>query len=182
MAKTTSEAPTRLTLPLLYMTISFWLAGISSQFSLFVYTTLISLLSVMAGESYGLMVGASIDQMDRAMTCITVIALSMMLLGGFYVENVPGFVSWAKYLSPFKYAFDASRSIVFDRPVPCDGSGELQDLCSDGQESASPEDLLIFLEVDGSLGFNIGMLIVLGLVPRYFAYLALKAKKDQGRR
>ena len=79
------------------------------------------------------------------MTTVTVIALTMMLLGGFYVENVPGFVSWLKYLSPFKYAFDASREIIFDRDVPCDGSGELQHLCSDGQELVSPEDLKEFL-------------------------------------
>lgn len=181
MAKTTSEAPTRLTLPLLYMTISFWLAGISTRFALFVYTTLISLLSVLAGESYGLLVGASVDKMDRAMTTITVIALAMMLLGGFYVENVPGFVSWAKYLSPFKYAFDASREIVFDQAVPCDGSGELQDLCYDGRESVPPDELKEFLDIDGTLSFNIGMLIVLGFVPRYFAYLALKSNKGGGR-
>jgi hypothetical protein len=181
MAKTTSEAPTRLTLPLLYMTISFWLAGISTEFSLFVYTTLICLLSVLAGESYGLLVGASIDKTDRAMTTVTVIALTMMLLGGFYVENIPGFVAWLKYLSPFKYAYDAAREIVFDEAVPCDGSGDLQDLCSDGQESVSPEDLKEFLDIDGTLPFNIGMLIVLGFVPRYFAYLALKYKKQEER-
>jgi hypothetical protein len=32
------------------MTISFWMAGMGTQFSFFVYTTLISLLSVLAGE------------------------------------------------------------------------------------------------------------------------------------
>jgi hypothetical protein len=181
MAKTTSESPTRLTLPLLYMTISFWMAAISPRFSLFVYTTLISLLSVLAGESYGLLVGASIQSMDRAMPTVTVLALSMMLLGGFYVDNVPGFIAWAKYFSPFKYAFDASREIVFDRPIPCDGSGELQDLCSDGRESVPPDELKAFLEIDGSLAFNVGMLLVLGFVPRYLAYLALKAKKGGGR-
>ena len=141
----------------------------STKFSLFVYTTLISLLSVLAGESYGLLVGASVDKMDNAMTVITVVALTFMLLGGFYVESVPSFVDWVKYFSPFKYSFDASRSIVFDEPIPCDGSGELQDLCNLGQDEVSPEDLQEFLDIDGSLGFNVGMLILLGLVPRYFA-------------
>lgn len=181
MAKTTSEAPTRLSLPLLYMTISFWMAGMSTKFSLFVYTTFISLLSVLAGESYGLLVGASIDQMDRAFTAITILALMMMIVGGFYVQNVPSFISWVKYISPFKYSYDACRSIVFDEPVPCDGSGELQELCNSGQEYVSPEDLQAFLDIDGTLPFNVSMLIVLGLVPRYFAYIALKMKKGGGR-
>ncbi len=153
----------------------------SNKFSLFIYTTLISLLSVLAGESYGLLVGASIDQMDRAFTTVTILALMMMIVGGFYVENVPSFVAWIKYISPFKFSFDACRSIVFDEPIPCDGSGELQELCMNGQEYVSPEDLKIFLDIDGSLAFNVGMLVVLGLVPRYFAYLALKMKKGGGR-
>jgi ABC-type multidrug transport system permease subunit len=178
LAKTTSEAPTRLTLPLIYMTISFWLAGISNRFSVFLLSTMISLLSVLAGEAFGLLIGASIDRMDRAMTSLTVVALSMMLLGGFYVENVPVFVSWLKFLSPFKYAFDASRQIIFDRNIPCDGSGQLQDLCIDATtESVSREELLDFLGVQGSIGFNVVVLLVLGFVPRYFAFLALKLRK-----
>ena len=185
MAKTTSEAPTRLSLPVIYMTISFWLAGISSRFQLYVLSTMISLLSVLAGESFGLMVGASIDRIYRAMTTATVVILSMMLIGGFYVQNVPGFVAWIKYFSPFKYAFDASRELIFDRDIPCDGSGELQDLCGvgalfDGDDvvkSVSPEELLKFLKVQGGIGFNVGMLFVVGFVPRYLAFLALKFRK-----
>lgn len=157
------------------------MSDMSDAFAIFVYTTLISLLSVLAGESFGLLVGASVDQMDRAFTTITILALTMMIVGGFYVENVPSFIAWVKYISPFKYSFDACRIIIFNDPVPCDGSGELQELCNNGQVFASPEDLQEFLEIDGSLPFNICMLIVLGLVPRYFAYLALKFKKGGDR-
>lgn len=181
MAKTTSEAPTRLTMPLLYVTISFWMGGMSSTFSLFVYTTLISLLSVLAGESYGLLIGASVDEMDRALTTTTLVSLLMMIVGGFYVENVPSFLGWIKYISPFKYSFDACRSIVFNEPVPCDGSGALQDLCNNGQEFVSPDDLKTFLEINGTLAFNVSMLIVLGLVPRLFAYFVLKFRKSSVR-
>ena len=168
-------------MPLVYMTISFWMGGMSTSFSLFVYTTLISLLSVLAGESFGLLVGAAIDEMDRALTTTTLVSLLMMIVGGFYVENVPSFLVWIKYISPFKYSFDACRSIVFNEPIPCDGSGELQDLCNDGQDFVSPEDLRTFLEINGTLAFNVGMLIFLGLVPRFFAYLVLKLRKSNVR-
>jgi ABC-type multidrug transport system permease subunit len=124
------------------MLLAYWLAGISNRFSLLLLTTLVSLLSVLAGESFGILVGASLDDMGRAMmTTITVIALTMMLLGGFYVDNVPGFVSWAKYISLFKYAFDASRELVFDRDVPCDGSGYLPALYYPGQEAVPVEEI-----------------------------------------
>mmetsp|Transcript_36183 Transcript_36183/g.87541 ORF Transcript_36183/g.87541 Transcript_36183/m.87541 type:complete len:716 (-) Transcript_36183:248-2395(-) len=185
MAKTTSEMPMRMALPAIYMTISFWMAGISPKISLFLLTTLISLLSVIAGESIGLMIGASIYDMEKAMTTMTVLSLGLMLLGGFFIENVPSWLLWGKYLSPFKYSFDASRQLVFDRPVPCDGSGALESLClvgsSNNNEFASSEEVVEALGVQGSVLFNALMLLVIGLVPRYIAYLALRAKKENDR-
>jgi ABC-type multidrug transport system permease subunit len=182
MAKTTSEMPMRMALPSIYMTISFWMAGISPDFSLFLLTTFISLLSVISGESIGLMIGASIYDMEKAMTTMTVSSLGLMLLGGFFIENVPVWLDWAKYLSPFKYSFDASRQLVFDRDVPCDGSGALEALCG-GLDTGSVrgEDVVKFLGVQGSVAFNASLLLVLGLVPRFIAYMALRAKKENDR-
>lgn len=183
MAKTTSELPMRMALPTIYMTISFWLAGVSPRFSLFLLTTLISLLAVIAGESIGLLVGASVYDMEKAMASMTVISLALMLLGGFFVQKIPSWLVWGKYLSPFKYSFDASRRLVFDRPVPCDGSGALEELCGgDGdREFATSEEVLRFLDVEGTVLFNSLCLLAIGLVPRYIAYLALRAKKEDNR-
>lgn len=182
MGKTTSEMPARLVLPLIYMIISFWMASISTQFSMFVATTFISLLSVMAGEAIGLLVGATIYDMEKGMTFMTVISLFLALVGGFFVENVPSFLVWCKYLSPFKYSFDASLQLVFDEPVPCDGSGALETLCGGSDDGyAQPQDVIAFLGVQGSVGFNVGILIAIGLVPRYFAYLSLRSKKEGDR-
>jgi hypothetical protein len=179
MGKTTSEMPTRLVLPLIYMIISFWMASISTSVSIFIGTTFISLLSVMAGEAIGLFVGATIYDMEKGMTAMTVISLALALLGGFFVQNVPSFLQWAKFLSPFKYAFDASLPLVFGEPVPCDGSGALEELCTGSTTGyASSEDVIAFLGVQGTVGFNVSILIVIGLVPRYVAYLALRAKKE----
>lgn len=182
MGKTTSEMPTRLVLPLIYMIISFWMASISTKFSMFVATTVISLLSVMAGEAIGLFVGATIYDMEKGMTAMTVISLALALLGGFFVENVPSFLVWAKFLSPFKYAFDASLPLVFDEPVPCDGSGALKGICGGSDTGfAQPDEVIAYLGVQGSVAFNVGILVVIGLVPRYIAYLALRAKKEGDR-
>jgi ABC-type multidrug transport system permease subunit len=182
LAKTSSEMPTRLVLPAIYMVISFWMAGVSDRFDLFLFTTFITLLSVVAGEAIGLMIGASVYDMEKAMTIMTVVALALMLLGGFFVENVPFWLEWGKYISPFKYSFDASRQLVFDRDVPCDGSGALLDLCGGSSEGfVAPEEIIDFLAIQGSVGFNIGLLLVIGLVPRFVAYLALRSKKEGDR-
>jgi len=182
MGKTTSEMPARLVLPMIYMIISFWMASISTDFSMFLATTFISLLSVMAGEAIGLFIGATIYDTEKGMTVMTVVSLFLALVGGFFVENVPSFLGWSVFLSPFKYSFDASLQLVFDKPVPCDGSGALEELCNGSDDgNASPEAVIGFLGVQGTVGFNVGILILMGLVPRYFAYLALRSKKEGDR-
>jgi len=182
MGKTTSEMPARLVLPMLYMIISFWMASISTKFSMFIASTFISLLSVMAGEAIGLLIGATIYDADKGMTFMTVVSLFLALVGGFFVENVPSFLEWSKFISPFKYSFDASLQMVFDEPVPCDGSGALEALCEGSDDGfASPDAVMEFLGVQGSVGFNVGLLIAIGLIPRYLAYLALGSKKEGDR-
>ena len=182
LAKTTSEMPMRMTLPAMYMTISYWMGFVDPSFVHFALTTLISLLSVIAGESLGLMVGATIYDMEKAMASMTVVSLGLMLLGGFFLRNVPSWLVWGKFLSPFKYSFDASRQIVFDEDVPCDGSGLLETLCG-GLDTgfASSKDVVELLGVQGSVEFNSGMLVVFCLLPRYIAYLALLSKKEGDR-
>jgi len=58
LAKTTSDAPVRIILPLLYMVVSYWMAGFDNRFTIFVGTIGCTLLSVVAGEALGLFVGA----------------------------------------------------------------------------------------------------------------------------
>lgn len=179
LAKTSSDAPVRLTLPFLYMCTSFWMAGVDPRFGVFLSSTCCTLLSVMAGEALGLLVGTSIHDLTKALTIMIVTGLGLMLLGGFYVQNIPAFVGWVKFLSPFKYAFAASLQLVFADDVPCDGSGNLEDLCGGGNDFgyAKAEDVIEFLGIQGSIGFNVGMLLVICLLPRYGAYLALRRQK-----
>ena len=180
LAKTASDMPVRILLPLIYMIISFWMAGIDDQFGAFVGSVACSLLSVVAGEAIGLSLGAAFDDFQQAITTMTVGALFLMLVGGFFVENPPSWIEWAKFLSPFKYSFDSSLQIIFDRDVPCDGSGALEDLCGNGADTgyASAQEVRDFFNIQGSLGFNVGLLLVICFVPRIVAYVVLRRKQE----
>lgn len=178
LAKTTADAPVRLILPFLYMIVSFWMARVSTSFAEFCGSVGCTLLSVVAGEALGLFIGAAVYDLQKGLTIMTVSTLFLMLLGGFFVENVPEFIEWGKFLSPFKYAFDSSLQIVFSKPMPCDGSGALEDLCLGDAESVSVSDLKEFMGIQGSVAFNVGMLLIICTVPRYFAYVALRYKKS----
>jgi len=182
MAKTLSEFPTRMSLPGLYMVISYWLSGANPKFEIFISTTCITLLSVMAGESIGLLISTLVMDFEKAMVIMVVASISLMVSGGFYVENPPAFLTWVTYLSPFTYSYDACQILVFDKNVPCDGSGILEVVCGvEFVDYATPEQVLEYLNVQGSVSFNIGLLFVLFIIPRYFAFLALKLKKGEER-
>lgn len=175
LAKTTSEAPTLLTLPTVYMTISYWMANVNSSFPLFLGSTGCALFSVLAGESLGLLCGSIMMDFQRAMTLMTVVGFLLSLAGGFYIEHVPSFISWAKYISPFKYAFDASRLMVFNSDIKCDGS---QIVClTPGKAFATIDEVKEHLNIEGTLAFNAGMLFLIFIIPRYFALLALQQKE-----
>lgn len=181
MAKTTSEAPARLTLPAIYMCISYWMSGVNNNFRIFVASTMCSLLSVLAGESIGLFLGAAVLDLERGMVIMTVVSLGLMVVGGFFVRTLPVWMVWLGYLSPFKYSYNSSVQLVFDRPVPCDGSKVLS-VCAGGSSgSASVEEVLQFLGVQYSVGFNVLLLFVMFVIVRIMAFFALKNKKADER-
>lgn len=174
LAKTISEVPTRLFLPIIYMVFSYWMAGVNDDFGIFVGTTFVCLLCVLTGESYGLLIGASVLDMEKGMVVMVVFALCFLVLGGYFVAQVPIFLDWIKYTSPFKYSYEATRRLVFNKDTPCDGSGLLEPCLGSDEGFVTPEQMAEILNFEGSIGFNIGMLIVLFIVPRYLAYVALK--------
>jgi ABC-type multidrug transport system ATPase subunit/ABC-type multidrug transport system permease subunit len=181
MAKTTSEAPARLTLPAIYMCISYWMSGVNNNVRIFVASTMCSLLSVLAGESIGLFLGAAVLDLERGMVIMTVVSLGLMVVGGFFVRTLPVWMIWLGYLSPFKYSYNSSVQLVFDRPVPCDGSKVIS-VCAGGNSgSASVEEVLKFLGVQYSVGFNVLLLFVMFVVVRIMAFFALKNKKADER-
>ena len=181
LAKTTSELPARVILPCVYMVISFWMASISNSFSIFFATVGITLLSVMTGEAIGLLVGSTVYDMEKGQTVLTVVALFLALLGGFFVQNVPSWLDWAQYLSPFAYAFFAILPIVFNEPIPCDGSDIIPECGGSDTGSIAPEGVLEMLTVKNSVAFNAGMLFSFALFPRFIAYFALRGKKEGDR-
>jgi len=182
MAKTTSEAPARLALPAIYMVISYWMSGVNNNFGIFVASTVCSLLSVLAGESIGLFLGAAVLDIEKGMVIMTVSALSLMVVSGFFVRNIPSWILWMGYISPFKYSYNASVQLVFDRPVPCDGSGLLS-ACNGypATQYATEQEVLDFLGVEFSAGLNAALLFIMFIVIRIMAFFALKSKKSDER-
>lgn len=184
LAKTVSEAPIRLVLPCLYILISYWMSNMRNDAGAFFGFAGLELFCVLAGESIGLLIGATVHDFESAIVAATLGSLALMLTGGYFVENIPSYVKWVKFLSPFKYSYDGCLHFEFaGRKTPCDGSGVLGNICGGTDTGdATGKEVLDYLGVQGSLEFNILMLMVLFVVVRIIAYLALRYNKGGGGR
>jgi ABC-type multidrug transport system ATPase subunit len=175
-AMTTADMPVFLFLPFIFLVISYWMTVPTLGFTTFVLILLISLLSVITGQGMGQLVGAAFDDVKIGQAVATVVILFLMLLGGFFAKNVPLWLSWVRYVSPFAYASNAALGVIFQEQIPCDGSGGLDRLCFE-QPFADPNAVRELFVVSGTVASNIACLLVAGLLPRLFAYAILRRKK-----
>jgi len=102
-----------------------------------------------------------------------------MLVGEFYAQNLLAWLAWVKYIYPFAYASNAALLVIFQDPVPCDGSGLLSPLCEMGDTTSfvAPQDVLDTLSVTLSVGANITCLLLFCIIPRILGYCILRRKK-----
>ena len=73
------------------------------------YILFISVVS----QSVGLCIGATVMDFKKSIVVAAVYGLSCMLLGGFYQQNIPPWLSWFQYFAYLFYSYDALLSIEF---------------------------------------------------------------------
>jgi ABC-type multidrug transport system ATPase subunit len=185
-AMTTADMPVFMFMPFVFLVISYWMTVPTLGFSTFVLILIIALLSVITGQGMGQMIGAAFDDIQVGQAVATVMVLFLMLLGGLFAQNIPNWLSWVRYISPFAYASNAALGVIFREPVPCDGSGALGQLCVESSTNndneggfgfADPEDVKETFSVSGTVLSNIGCLLVACILPRLVAYYFLRRKK-----
>jgi ATP-binding cassette, subfamily G (WHITE), member 2 len=119
IATTLTESPARLFLPLCYLTMSFSLVGINPNPRYAVGLIGSICLSGLVGEALGLLIGLLILDLQHSLVVANLCCITLMLLGGFYTENLPWFVDAVKYISPFYYTYQLCLQNDFYRPLPC---------------------------------------------------------------
>ncbi|KAL6508425.1 ABC transporter G member 22 [Orobanche hederae] len=102
LARTTSDLPLDLVLPLLFILVVYFMAGLRMDAGSFSLTIVTVYLCIIAAQGLGLAIGATLMDLKRATTLASVTVMTFMLAGGFFVKNVPVFISWLRYLS-FNY-------------------------------------------------------------------------------
>lgn len=116
-----------LILPTIFIAITYWMAGLKPTAANFLYTLFSLLLSVLVSQGLGLALGALVMDQKSAAILGTVIMLSFLLAGGFYVQHVPPFISWLKYISVSYYTYKLylGSQYQLNETYPCGDHGKV---------------------------------------------------------
>mmetsp|Transcript_4848 Transcript_4848/g.7924 ORF Transcript_4848/g.7924 Transcript_4848/m.7924 type:complete len:723 (+) Transcript_4848:75-2243(+) len=174
LSKILSELPIRLFMPFIFLCISYPMAAMNPDPGAFFAIVGTQLLAALAGESAGLFIGTLTMDFEKALTIATLGSLILMLTGGFFVQGLPIFVSWIRYLSPFKYSYDACVQLEFDRAIPCDDGDVLDGCLGNPNGEVNGQAAVSYLGATLSVGLNEALLGLFILVFRILAYLALR--------
>lgn len=105
MARMVNDLPIELALPTVFIIITYWVAGLKPTSASFLHYLFSLLFGVLVAQGLGLALGALVMDLKSATTLGSVIMLTFLLAGGYYVQHIPPFISWIKYLSIFNYNY-----------------------------------------------------------------------------
>ncbi|CAA0827807.1 ABC transporter G family member 25 [Striga hermonthica] len=172
LARISADLPMELILPMLFVSITYWMTGLKPELSAFILTLLVVLGYVLVSIGLGLALGALIMDARQASTVVTVVMLAFVLTGGYYVHKVPSFILWMKYVSTTFYTYKLLINVQY-------GDGErvsnlLDCSAAGGRGGAACK----FIEEDicGQMSpvMSVGMLFVMFVGYRLLAYIALR--------
>lgn len=185
ISRTASELPMDCFIPTLCVFATYWLAALRPTATAFLSHWFGVLLSILVAQTVGLLVGALVIDFERASTISTLMIMTMMLAGGFYIRTMPNWISWAKYCSFIFYGFNLLMKIEFHGREYLD-CGELQLICSSSKSRGSTGDckpveslkdaLGLAVDVDDSVAFE--LIVLFGTLAglRVLLYYVLKFK------
>ncbi|KAI3435068.1 ABC transporter domain-containing protein [Psidium guajava] len=105
VSRTVGDLPMELILPSAFVVITYWMAGMKPTVANFLCTLFVLLYSVLVAQGLGLAIGATVMDQQSATILGSVLMLAFLLAGGYYVQNVPPFIGWIRYLSVSHYTY-----------------------------------------------------------------------------
>ncbi|XP_073309085.1 ABC transporter G family member 26-like [Primulina huaijiensis] len=157
--------------PTCFMSILYFMAGFKKTVECFFFTLSAILLIAVTSQGAGELFGAAVMSIKRAGTVASLVLMLFLLTGGYYVQHIPKFMRWLKYVSFMYYGFRLLLKVQYsgDQLYDCESRGGCQRL----QSSPSFDTV----NLDGGLQ-EIWILLGMALAYRFFAYICLRSKVD----
>ncbi|KAK3028855.1 hypothetical protein RJ639_038540 [Escallonia herrerae] len=164
VARNTSDLPLDLILPLVFLVIVYFMVGLQPSFLAFLLTLLTIFLSIVASQGLGLAIGAAFMDVKKATTLASIVVMAFMLAGGFFIQKVPPFMSWVRYVSFNYHTYRLLLKIQYRCSGLQHGSGSCDTPSIQGQRLDSG-------------GAEVGAMLVMIIGYRMLAYLFLRRMK-----
>ncbi|XP_062088742.1 ABC transporter G family member 9-like [Humulus lupulus] len=178
LARSAGDLPMELVLPFTFVTITYWMAGLKPTANNFLLTVLVILLSVLVSQGLGLALGALFMTPRSATTIGAVITMSFFLAAGFYVQNVPRFISWLKYISSSYHTYKLLLGTQYknNETYPCENrsTGGLG-LCLVGD---NPSISKVGLDGQALSAFALVLMLVIFRLIAYISLMRIGVTKD----
>ncbi|CAB4299704.1 unnamed protein product [Prunus armeniaca] len=88
-----------LALPTAFVVIIYWMGGLKPDPFTFILFLLVVLYNVLVSQSLGLATGAILMDIKQATNLASITTLGFLIAGGYYIQQIPAFIVWLKYLS-----------------------------------------------------------------------------------
>ena len=166
MSRTIGDLPMELILPTVFITITYWMTGLKPTAGNFLHTLFALLFCVLVSQGLGLALGALVMDQKSATVLGSVIIITFLLAAGFYIQHVPPFISWIKYISFINYTYKLLLGSQYkpNETYPCGDPGKV---CLVGDFPSIKN-----VGLDGQVLSAVALAIMLVLY-RLIAYLAL---------
>ncbi|KAH9625953.1 hypothetical protein KSS87_020373 [Heliosperma pusillum] len=174
MARITGDLPMELILPIIFVTLVYWMTALRPEIWAFILTLVVVISYVLVAQGIGLALGAIIMDAKRASTVVTIIMLGCVLTGGFYVHQLPGCLAWIKYASVTFYSYRLLIDVQYGNGEKISGF-----FGCDSHKFNVAQCKFIEQDIEGQVApiASIGIMVILFIGFRLLAYLALRHMK-----
>ncbi|CAL4131060.1 unnamed protein product, partial [Meganyctiphanes norvegica] len=180
LAKMIGELPLTVTLPSIYLFISYPMM-MGNNINLYVLLThlVMLLLNAIVAQSVGLLIGAVCMDLQVGVTVSAIFTLFTQLFGGYLATRIPPWLTWAKYLSIIHYAFENMNIIEFQYGsiYRCLQNNSRFPGCNGGTEYIPITEILNERGDNQPVWLNTTVLVIYMLLARLLTYLVLNHLK-----
>ncbi|OAY68158.1 ABC transporter G family member 26 [Ananas comosus] len=118
--------------PIIFMLILYFMADLRRTVPCFFLTVFAVLLIVITSQGTGELLGAAILSVKKAGFMASLVLMLFLLTGGYYVQHIPKFMRWMKYISFMHYGFRLLLKVQYSGNLMynCQSKGGCQSLQS----------------------------------------------------
>ncbi|MCO5600924.1 hypothetical protein L7F22_055041 [Adiantum nelumboides] len=113
IARTLSDVFLELGLPIAFLLIVYFMASLRQSAGAFFFTLLTIFSTIITSQGLGISLGAAMMDVKKATSLASVILLAFMLAGGFFIQGLPPFIAWIRYVSINFYAFQLHVKVQY---------------------------------------------------------------------